>query len=71
MLVSKPSRKSAFKQNTLTFRVDVDGDGKSPDDLETTIANVKEYVPFLNDKNAQLFFTGEAFFKQIRLQSRN
>jgi hypothetical protein len=56
----------------LTFRVDVDNDGETPDDLEFTIPDISEYAPYLNEKNSFLFIGGGANFTQGRLtRSRN
>lgn len=51
----------------LTFRIDVDNDGDSVDDMELTIPDVYQYAPFLNDKNSFLFVGGGAFFTKGRV----
>ncbi len=51
----------------LTFRIDVDNDGDSVDDMEMTIPDVTQFAPFLNDKNSYLYVGGGAFFTKGRI----
>ncbi|QDV42643.1 hypothetical protein Enr13x_24920 [Stieleria neptunia] len=44
--------------NTVTFQVDSGNDGPSDDDFETTIADFRDFAPFLHSKNSPLFFAG-------------
>ncbi|WP_039962280.1 CsgG/HfaB family protein [Rhodopirellula europaea] len=48
--------------DTVTFQVDSGNDGPSDDDFETTIANIREFAPFLHSKNSPLFFAGAGEF---------
>lgn len=54
--------------NSLTILVDPENDGPSDDDFETVISNVREQLPTLNSKNAQLFLGGTATFTATRLK---
>lgn len=53
--------------STLTFRIDVDNDGESVDDLEMTIPDVTEFAPLFNDKNSYLYVGGGALLSKGRL----
>lgn len=58
----------------ITFRLDMDNDGPSVDDLETTIPDLAEFAPRLNAKNSFLYVAGGAAFNNPRLgpaQSRD
>jgi hypothetical protein len=56
------------KQNdTVTFQVDSGNDGPSDDDFETTIADIKEFAPFLHSKNSPLFFAGAGEFIRVSI----
>ncbi len=52
--------------DVVTFRIDVDHDGQSDDNLEKTLPDIKEFGSFLNKKNTHLFFGG-GIHKQSRL----
>ena len=52
----------------VTFAIDVDNDGESPDDLETTIPDIKTFVPSLNEKNTHVFFGGGGTYSKIDLK---
>ena len=51
----------------VTFTIDVDNDGESPDDIEQTIPDIGDFAPFLNSKNCHVFFGGGSTFQQVRL----
>jgi hypothetical protein len=53
--------------HVVTFRIDVDNDGATPDDLEVTLPSIEGIGPFLHDKNTPLFFGNAATWKQVRL----
>lgn len=53
--------------DSLTFSVDIDNDGESPEDAEYTIPDVKEFAPFLHEKNTYLFFGHGGLFKSTRV----
>lgn len=53
--------------DAVTFAIDVDNDGPSPDDMELTVANIKGMAPYLTSKNTRLFFGGGGAFREIRL----
>jgi mono/diheme cytochrome c family protein len=52
---------------SVTFSIDVDDDGDTPDDFERTIPNIHDYAPFLTSKNTHLFFGGDGTFQKVRL----
>jgi hypothetical protein len=56
------------RDQSLTFAVDVDNDGSSPDDFESTIPDILEFAPFLHSKNGFLFFGGDARFDGVHLR---
>ena len=69
-LVRKPGphRLKIEKSNaTLTFRLDVDNDGETVDDLEMTIPDLREFAPFLHEKNSYLYIGGGGVFTNGRL----
>jgi hypothetical protein len=53
---------------SVTFSIDVDNDGPTDDDMESTISNIKEAAPFLNSKNMFVFFGGSGRFLEISLK---
>ena len=53
--------------SAVTFKVDMDNDGESPDDIETTIPDFNEFAPYLHSKNGFLFFGGGATFTDWRV----
>ena len=54
--------------DSLTILVDPENDGPSDDDFETVISNVREQLPSLTSKNAQLFLGGTATYTATRLK---
>lgn len=52
----------------VSFQVDPQNDGPTDDDLELTIPNLREFAPFLNSKNSNLFIAGAGTFLSTRLQ---
>ena len=58
----------AKRGKAVTFTVDIDNDGETDDDLQSTIPNIRDFAPFLHGKNARLFFGGDARFKSFSLQ---
>ncbi len=54
--------------SAITFAVDVDNDGESPDDFESTIPDIGDYAPFLHTKNSAIFFGGDAVFTHLGLR---
>ena len=54
--------------SVVTFSVDVDNDGETPDDMELTIADIEEHASFLHTKNTYLFFGGTGQFKSVSLK---
>jgi hypothetical protein len=55
------------KGNSVTFSVDVGNDGKSDDDFEKTIPDIRAFAPFLNNRNTFLFFGGGGTYQRMRL----
>lgn len=53
--------------DTLRFMIDVNHDGRTDNDLEHTIENLREFAPFLNNSNSHLFFGAGATFIKMRL----
>jgi len=53
------------KGELVTFEVDVDNDGPSPDDFARTIPDIRAFVPELHEKNTQFFFGGAALFQKV------
>jgi hypothetical protein len=53
---------------SVTFSIDVDNDGPTDDDMETTISDIKEAAPFLNSKNMFVFFGGSGRFLEVSLK---
>jgi hypothetical protein len=51
--------------SSVTFSVDVDTDGPSPDDIVHELPDIREYAPFLHEKNTSLFFGGAAVFRRV------
>lgn len=49
----------------VTFEIDADNDGPSPDDLQRAIPSIREFVPVLHEKNTHLFFGGAARFRSL------
>lgn len=63
-----PHRLSITKiGDELTFEIDHDNDGPSPDDIERTVPNVREYAPFLHNKNSYIYFRNGGIYKQVRM----
>jgi hypothetical protein len=54
--------------DAVTFMVDVDNDGPTDDDMESTIADIRAHAPFLNSKNTFLFFGGAGRFVAIQIE---
>lgn len=54
----------------VVFAIDVDNNGPSPEDIEHTIPNIREFAPFLDATNAYLFFGGGGTFPSVRLSQR-
>ena len=52
---------------SVTFVVDADNDGESDDDGEYTIPDIKEFAPYLHDKNTFLFFGDGGLFKSTKV----
>jgi hypothetical protein len=52
---------------SVTFMVDVDNDGPSDDDFETTVPDIKAEASFLNSKNMYLFFGGGGRYIEVGL----
>lgn len=50
---------------SVTFEVDVNNDGPSADDMQSTIPNIKEYASFLNDQSTFLFIAGGGRFLEM------
>lgn len=55
------------KGSAVTFVVDADNDGESDDDGEFTIPDIKEFAPYLHDKNTYLFFGNGGLYKSTRV----
>ena len=53
--------------NAVSFHVDPENDGPTDDDLELTIPDIREFSPFLNSKNTNLFLAGSGTFLATRL----
>ena len=54
------------KGNSVTFAVGVGNDGKSDDDFQKTIPDLRAFAPFLNNRNTFLFFGGGGTYQRIR-----
>lgn len=54
--------------DAVTFEIDADSDGPSPDDMQRTIPSIREFVPVLHEKNTHLFFGGAARFRSVAFQ---
>jgi len=54
--------------SAISFHVDPQNDGPTDDDLELTIPDLREFSPYLNSKNSNLFLSGSATFLATRLQ---
>ncbi len=54
--------------NSVSFIVDPEHDGPTDDDLELVIPDIREFSPFLNSKNTNLFISGSGTFVATRLQ---
>ncbi|MCR9197825.1 MAG: hypothetical protein NXI04_04240 [Planctomycetaceae bacterium] len=52
----------------LSFEIDADNDGPSPDDMQRTIPSLREFVPVLHEKNTHLFFGGAARLRSLSFQ---
>lgn len=55
--------------DTVTFAIDVDDDGPTPDDIEQIILNINDFAPFLTTKNTHLFFGGSGTYLKLRLST--
>ncbi len=53
--------------DVVRFLVDPDNDGPTDDDIELVIPNVREFSPFLNDRNCRLFMSGMGTVTAVRL----
>lgn len=53
--------------DSVTFQVDVDNDGPSPDDSEHTF-NIRDTLPNLHEKNTYLFFGGGGVYHSVLLK---
>ena len=53
--------------DAVTFAIDVDNDGRTDDDMELTVADIKAFEPALHSKNTHLFFGGGGAFKEVKL----
>lgn len=51
----------------ISFAIDVDDDGPTPDDMTLVIPNLNEFAPFLHEKNSHLFLGGGSGITAIRL----
>jgi hypothetical protein len=47
--------------------LDVDNDGPSDDDLETTISDIKTFGSYLHKKNTFIFFGGGGTYHRLRI----
>ena len=54
--------------DSVTFSVDVDNDGPTDDDMESTIPDIRQHAPFLNSKNTFLFFGGNGRFLEVSVK---
>lgn len=56
--------------DSVTFEVDAGNDGKSDDDFEITVGDLKDFAPYLHSKNSPLFFggSGEYLGASVKLQ---
>lgn len=51
----------------VTFAIDCDNDGPSPDDFSYTYPKFREIAPYLHEKNTYLFFGDGGTFEKVRL----
>lgn len=56
------------KGDTLTFQVDPGNNGKTVDDLETVISELRKFAPYLNSKNSPLFLGGTGTIVATKLK---
>jgi hypothetical protein len=56
--------------NAVTFSVDVDNDGPTPDDGKYEIPDITAFAPFLHEKNTFLFFGAGGLFQSVALSER-
>jgi hypothetical protein len=52
---------------SLSFRIDVDNDGESVDDLEVTVPDITEFATSLHEKSSYLYINGGAVFGGVRV----
>jgi hypothetical protein len=55
--------------DVVVFAIDVNNDGPSDDDLETTIPDITAVGPFLHKKNTFIFFGGGGVYHRLRLSA--
>ncbi len=52
---------------SVTFGVDVDNDGETPEDMLFTIPDIGDYAPYMHAKNGFIFFGGDALFSNYQV----
>jgi len=57
------------KGHFVSFEIDADIDGPTPDDMACAVPDLKAFVPVLHEKNTHLFFGGNGLFTRVSLNT--